>query len=57
MLPMAIAHHPALMGVAALVLVSERRRAANPETRAGRPAEALWIGAAAVAVAALAVAG
>jgi len=57
MLPMTIAHHPALMAGAAAVLVSERRRAANPETRGGRRAEALWIGAAAVAVAALSVAG
>jgi len=57
MLPMAIAHHPALMAGAALVVASERRAAPNPETRGGRPHEALWIGAAAVAVAIWSIAG
>ena len=45
MLPMAIVHHPALMVGAALVLVSERRPGPNPERRAGRRLEALWLGA------------
>ncbi len=57
MLPMAIAHHPALMAGAALVLVSERRRGPNPETRGARRLEALWIAAAAAVAAGLAVAG
>jgi hypothetical protein len=57
MLPMASAQHPALMVGAALVLFSERRRAPNPELHAARRTEALWIGAVAVAVAGLAVAG
>ncbi len=46
MVPMAIVHHPALMVGAALVLVSERRPGPNPERRAARPLEALWLGAA-----------
>ena len=57
MLPMAVAHHPALMVGAALVIASERRRAPNPETRGGRRLEALWIGAAAVAAAIWGLAG
>lgn len=56
MLPMAIVHHPALMVGAALLLVSERRRGPNPETRGARRLEALWLGAAAVVAAGLAVA-
>jgi hypothetical protein len=56
MAPMAIVHSPALMVGTALVLVSERGRGPNPETRGARRLEALWIGAAALATAALAVA-
>lgn len=56
MLPMAIVHHPALMLGAALVVTSERRRGPNPETRGGRRREAVWIAAAAGAVAGIAVA-
>lgn len=57
MLPMAIVHHPALMAGAALVLVSERRRGPNPETRGARRLEALWLSVAAVVAAGVAVAG
>jgi hypothetical protein len=57
MAPMAIAHHPALMLGAALVVASERRQAPDPETRGGRPHEALAIGGAALAVAAWSVLG
>jgi predicted metal-binding membrane protein len=57
MLPMAIAHHPALMVGAALVLASERRRGPNPEMRGARRLEALWLGAAAFVAAGIAVAG
>jgi len=51
MLPMAIVHHPALMAGAALVVVSERRPGPNPERRAVRPLEALWIAAASLVAA------
>jgi predicted metal-binding membrane protein len=57
MAPMAIAHHPALMVGAALVVAGERRQAPDPETRGGRRGEALAIGAAALAVAAWSVLG
>ena len=57
MAPMAIAHHPALMVGAALVVAGERRQAADPETRGGRREEALAIGAAALAVGAWSVLG
>ena len=55
MLPMAIVHHPALMVGAALVLVSERRPGPNPERRAGRRLEAIWLGAAALVAAGFAL--
>jgi hypothetical protein len=57
MLPMAIAHHPALMAGAALVLVSERRGGPDPELHAGWRLEALALAAAALAAGALALAG
>jgi hypothetical protein len=56
MLPMAIAHHPALMAGTALVLLSERRRGPNPELHAAGRLQALAIAAAAVAVAGFAAA-
>jgi predicted metal-binding membrane protein len=56
MLPMAVAHHPALMLAIALVITSERATGPNPERRGGRPHEAVALAAATVGVAALAVA-
>jgi Predicted metal-binding integral membrane protein (DUF2182) len=53
MLPMAMVHHPGLMAGAMLVMASERRNGPNPEQRAGRSLEALWLAAAAVIAALL----
>jgi Predicted metal-binding integral membrane protein (DUF2182) len=48
---MTAGHSLALMGAVALIGVSERRAAPNPEERAGRSAEAIALAAIAVAVA------
>ena len=55
MVPMAIVHHPGLMAGAMLVVASERRAGPNPEQRAGRPVEALWLAGGAAVTALLAV--
>jgi hypothetical protein len=52
MLPMAVAHQPALAVGAALVVASERRPGPNPERRAGRRLEAACLAGAAALVAA-----
>jgi predicted metal-binding membrane protein len=56
MLPMAIAHQPALTVGTALVLASERRPGPNPERRAGRRLEAACLASAALLVATVAIA-
>lgn len=57
MAPMAIVHHPAVMGCAAYVAFAERSRAPNPDTRGASPLEAAVLAGAALGVGLLVVTG
>jgi predicted metal-binding membrane protein len=57
MVPMAIVHHPALMAGTAVAVAAERRRGPNPERRAGRPVDVLWLSCAGTALALVALSG